>query len=124
MENLISPPKKIGLSDKDKNVMKVMQKKAAPPQKMTSPEKEKAKENLRRIIQQVKVNPQDILSGEKYAIESLKNPKMYPIAVQMAIKEGLLPPNTPVTAKIDMQVITTALTAGKLVRELMEEGKI
>jgi hypothetical protein len=124
MENLISPPKKIGLSDKDKNVMKVMQKKATPPQKMTSPEKEKAKENLRRIIQQVGVNPQDILRGEQYAKQSLKNPKMYPIAVQMAIKEGLLPPDTPVTAKIDFKVITTALTAGKLVRELMEEGKI
>ena len=102
----------------------------SPPQKkmenpqMTGKEREQSKERLRRIIQQVGVNPQDILRGETYAKQALKNPKMYPVALQAAIREGLLPPNTPISNIIDYKIISMAILAGKLTKELMQEGKI
>jgi len=87
-------------------------------------EKEQVKQRLLRIIQQVGVKPEDILRGEQYARQALKNPKMYPIALQAAIREGLLAPDTPVTNKVDFKIIAMAMTAGKLVKELQNEGKL
>ena len=57
---------------------------------MSSPEMLKAKNNLRRIIQQVGIDPQRIIQAGKYAEAALQDPKMYPMAIQNAVKSGLL----------------------------------
>jgi hypothetical protein len=91
---------------------------------MTVQQKEQAKQRLLKIIQTAGVKPQDILRGEQYARQAMKNPKMYPVAIQAAVREGLLPPDTPITNQVDYKIIAIAITAGKLTAELMQEGKL
>ena len=90
---------------------------------MSSPEMLKAKNNLRRIIKQVGINPQRIIQAGKYAEAALQNPKMYPIAIQNAVKSGLLTQEqVPKTPGVDYKLLAQGIAAGKLTEQLIKEG--
>lgn len=93
--------------------------------KTNTPEIKKAKNDLRRIIQQTGVDPQKIIQGGKYAAMAIKDPSMYQMALQMAVKDGILDPDqVPTTPGVDYALIAKAISAGKLVEELIQEGAL
>jgi len=88
-----------------------------------SPEIMKAKNDLRRIIKQVGIDPQRVIQAGKYAEAALKDPNMYSIAIQMAVKEGLLTEDqVPKEPGINWKLLAQGITAGKLTEELVQEG--
>ena len=90
---------------------------------MSSPEMLKAKNNLRRIIQQVGIDPQRIIQAGKYAEAALQDPKMYPMAIQNAVKSGLLTQEqVPKTSGVDYKLLAQGIAAGKLTEQLVKEG--
>jgi hypothetical protein len=90
---------------------------------MNSPEMLKAKNNLRRIIQQVGIDPQRIIQAGKYAETALQDPKMYPMAIQNAVKSGLLTQEqVPKTPGVDYKLLAQGIAAGKLTEQLVKEG--
>ena len=90
---------------------------------MSSPEMLKAKNNLRRIIQQVGIDPQRIIQAGKYAEAALQDPKMYPMAIQNAVKSGLLTQEqVPKTPGVDYKLLAQGIAAGKLTEQLVKEG--
>jgi hypothetical protein len=90
-----------------------------------SPEIEKAKNDLRRVIKQVGIDPQQIIQAGQYAEAALKNPSMYPMAIQNAVQAGLLTEDqVPKEPGINWKLLAQGITAGKLTAELVAEGKI
>lgn len=90
---------------------------------MSSPEMLKAKNNLRRIIQQVGIDPQRIIQAGKYAEAALQDPKMYPMAIQNAVKSGLLTQEqVPKTPGVNYKLLAQGIAAGKLTEQLVKEG--
>jgi len=125
MPNIPSPaPQKnpISAPQQDQEVMGLIQRggKSAQP-----PEVEKAKNDLRRIINQVGVDPQKIIKAGQMAEQALKNPKLYPMVIQMVIKEGLLTPDqVPKEPGINWKLLAQGITAGRLTAELVKEGAV
>ena len=125
MPNIPSPaPQKnpISAPQQDQDVMNLIKRggKGAMP-----PDVEKAKNDLRRVIKQVKIDPQVIIKAGQLAEQALKDPKMYPIAIQMALKEGLLTPDqVPKEPGINYKMLAQGITAGRLTAELLKEGAI
>lgn len=85
---------------------------------------EKAKNDLRRIIQQVGIDPQRIIKAGQYASMALKDPSMYQMAIQYAIQENLISQDDVQPGGIDYKILANGITAGKLTQELMQEGKL
>jgi hypothetical protein len=105
----------------DMAVMDAVRQKGVPKQ---TDSVEQAKERLRRIIVQTKVNPQEVIQAGKYASMALKDKTMYSMAIQVALKEGLVQPEEIQPGVIDYQLIAKAITAGKLTEQLVKEGKV
>jgi len=90
-----------------------------------SPEIEKAKNDLRRVIKQVGIDPQKVIQAGQYAEAALKNPSMYPMAIQNAVQAGLLTEDqVPKEPGINWKLLAQGMTAGKLTAELVAEGKL
>jgi len=90
-----------------------------------SPEIEKAKNDLRRVIKQVGIDPQKVIQAGQYAEAALKDPKMYPMAIQNAVQAGLLTEDqVPKEPGVNWKLLAQGLTAGKLTAELVAEGKL
>ena len=124
MDNLSPPPKKIEnptTQPINQDVANLLKNKG---KKETTPEVEQAKERLLKVMKTSNISPQTVLQAAKYANEALKNPKMYPIAIQMAIKEKLINPSDVQQGGIDYKLLASGITAGKMVQELMQEGKL
>jgi len=97
----------------------------SPPQKNSeNPQVEQAKQQLLQAIQQGQTNPTTLLKLGQYANTALKNKKMYPIVIQSAIREGLITQDDVQPGVIDYKFLSFALTAGKLTKMLIDEGKI
>jgi hypothetical protein len=123
MENLISPPKKIEnptTAPINADVMNLLKNKG---KKEKIPEVEQVKENLKKIIIQYKLDPQRLIKAGKMSEAGLRDPKMYQIAIQMAIKEGFITPQE-VQPGIDYKLLANGITVGRLTQELLSEGKI
>jgi len=88
------------------------------------PAVEKAKEQLLQVIKQYKLDPKQLIEGGKLASTALKNKEMYPIAVQHAIRQGLISPQDVAPEGIDYKLLANGITAGKLTQQLIDEGKI
>jgi hypothetical protein len=90
-----------------------------------SPEIEKAKNDLRRVIKQVGIDPQRVIQAGQFAEAALKNPAMYPMAIQNAVQAGLLTEDqVPKEPGINWKLLAQGMTAGKLTAELVAEGKL
>jgi len=106
----------------EKDVMQAVKNKGKPEQ---SPEVIKAKKDLARVIKQVGIDPQKIVEAGQYAEAALKDPNMYQVALQMALKNGILTEDQlPKEPGIDYKLLANGITAGKLTQELLAEGAI
>jgi len=105
----------------DTDVMALIKRKESPEQ---SPEVLKAKNDLRRIIKQVGIDPMRIVMAGKYAEEALTNPAMYPIAIEVAIRENLISEKDIEPGGINYKLLAAGITAGKLTQELLDEGAL
>jgi hypothetical protein len=117
MENLISPPKKIGLSDKDKNVMKVMQKKAAPPQKSDSTDIEKAKQQVELLIKQQNISPQTIVQIAEMAKQAISNKALYPMLMQYLLKNNFIDQED-IKQSYDYKLLSKLVVMGKFAQQM------
>jgi len=90
-----------------------------------SPEIEKAKNDLRRVIKQVGIDPQRVIQAGQFAEAAIKNPSMYPMAIQNAVQAGLLTEDqVPKEPGVNWKLLAQGMTAGKLTAELVSEGKL
>lgn len=105
----------------DTDVMDLIKRKDSPEQ---SPEVLKAKNDLRRIIKEVGIDPMRIVMAGKYAEEALINPSMYPIAIEVAIRENLISESDIQPGGINYNLLAAGITAGKLTQELLDEGAL
>lgn len=105
----------------DVEVMELVKRKGMPEQ---TAEVKKAKNDLRRIIKEVGIDPMRIVQAGKYAEEALVNPAMYPIAIDMAIRENLISENDIEPGGINYKLLAAGITAGKLTQELLDEGAL
>jgi len=86
---------------------------------------EKAKNDLRRVIQQVGIDPQKVIQADQFAEAAIKNPSMYPMAIQNAVQAGLLTEDqVPKEPGVNWKLLAQGMTAGKLTAELVSEGKL
>jgi|APCry1669189000_1035189.scaffolds.fasta_scaffold01070_16 DNA-binding transcriptional regulator YdaS (Cro superfamily) len=121
------PPKKSGFPDSakgplEKDVMEAVKRKGKPSR---SPQIEKAKRDLLEVIKKKNLNPQAIIHAGQLAEAAMKNPReMYQIALENAIKEGLIRPEDVQPGVVDWKVIATGVAAGNMVKEMMEEGML
>jgi len=121
---LSPPPEKMendASQQVDTDVMDLIKRKESPEQ---SPEVLKAKNDLRRIIKQVGIDPMRIVMAGKYAEEALTNPAMYPIAIEVAIRENLISEKDIEPGGINYNLLAAGITAGKLTQELLDEGAL
>ena len=88
------------------------------------PEVEQAKERILKILQTAKVNPQDLINLGKYAKQAARNPQMYPMLIDFALKNKLITPDLVKNKGVDYQLLSIGVTLGKLTEELVKEGKI
>jgi len=58
------------------------------------------------------------LAGQ-YAERALRDPAMYPVAIQMAIKENLISEEDVQPGGIDYKLLANGITAGMLTQELI-----
>ena len=108
----------------DDEVMSLIQRKGKPEPVEQTPEVKKAKNDLKRIIQQVGIDPQRIVLAGQYAERALRDPSMYPVAIQMAIKENLISESDIEPGGINYKLLAAGITAGKLTQELLDEGAL
>ena len=106
----------------EKEVMEAVKRKGKPTQPK---EVEKSKTELLNVIRQQNLDPQAIIRAGKMAEAALKNPReMYQVAVDNAIKQGLIRPQDVQPGVIDWKILGIGLTAGKLTEQLIQEGKL
>ena len=105
----------------DTDVMDLIKRKESPEQ---SPDVLKAKNDLRRIIKEVGIDPMRIVMAGKYAEEALTNPSMYPVAIEVAIRENLISESDIQPGGINYNLLAAGITAGKLTQELLDEGAL
>ena len=83
---------------------------------------EQAKEQIKKIIAEQKLDPQKIVRSGQLAEFALKDNKSYPMIVQQAIKEGLANPedaNEPMNPK----ELAGMVSAGKIAQMIIDEGQ-
>lgn len=107
----LSPPQEKSVSGK-------------PDAQMSPQNIEKAKNDLRRIIKQVGIDPQRVVEAGQMAEMALKNPKLFPVVVQKAIQANLISPQDVQPGGIDYKLLAYGITAGKMTQELLKEGKL
>jgi hypothetical protein len=77
----------------------------------------KLKSRLLKVIQTSGADPQKIIQAGKYAEMGLKSPQMYQMALDYAVKAGILTPDQlPKEPGIDYKLLANGITAGKLTR--------
>jgi len=124
-KNTPLPPEKSGFPTTQPINKDVMELVAGGKKPKQVPEVEKAKNDLRRVIKQVGVDPQKVIQAGKYAEAALKNPEMYPMAIQNAVQAGLLTQDqVPKDPGVNWQLLAQGITAGRLTAELVAEGEL
>jgi len=127
MDNTSPSPKKMenptmSTAPINQDVMELVANGGKPKQ---SADVEKTKNDLRRIIKQVGIDPQRVIQAGKYAEAALKDTKLYPMAIENAVKAGLLTEDqVPKEPGINWKLLAQGMTAGRLTAELVQEGKL
>ena len=125
MDNTSSAPKKmenpvLATQPINQDVMDLVANKGKP---KNDPKVEQAKEQIKKIIAEQKIDPQKIVRSGQLAEFALKDPKSYPMIVQQAIKEGLANPedaNEPMNPK----EFAGMVSAGKIAQMIIDEGGV
>ena len=119
------PPEKSGFPTTQPINQDVMQLVADGGKPKQSPDIEKAKNDLRRVIKQVGIDPPRVIQAGQFAEAAIKNPAMYPMAIQNAVQAGLLTEDqVPKEPGVNWKLLAQGMTAGKLTAELVAEGKL
>jgi hypothetical protein len=114
---IVAPQQKM-----DQDVMSLVERKGQP--EKPEPVKQ-AKERLLKVIQTSGADPQKIILAGKYAMQAVRNPEMYQMALSFALKNGILTSDQmPKGPGVDYTLLQNGIAAGKLTEELMKEGKL
>ena len=105
----------------DVEVMELVKRKGRPEQ---PPEVEKAKDELLKVIKDQKIDPQMLIRAGQLAEAALSDLTLYPMAVDVAIREGLISEADVGNEGINYKLLANGITAGMMVQELMEEGRL
>ena len=105
----------------DVEVMELVKRKGKPEQ---PPEVEKAKAELLKVIKDQKIDPQMLIRAGQLAEAALSDLSLYPMAVDVAIREGLIAESDVGNEGINYKLLANGITAGMMVQELMEEGRL
>ena len=120
----LSPsPEKMDFQPKeiDVEVMDLVRRKGKPEQ---PPEVEKAKAELLKVIKDQQIDPMKLIRAGQLAEAALSDATMYPMAVEVAIREGLITPEDVGDEGINYKLLANGITAGMMVQELMDEGRL
>lgn len=105
----------------DVEVMELVKRKGKPEQ---PPEVEKAKAELLKVIKDQKIDPQMLIRAGQLAEAALNDLTLYPMAVDVAIREGLIAESDVGNEGVNYKLLANGITAGMMVQELMEEGRL
>ncbi len=105
----------------DVEVMELVKRKGKPEQ---PPEVIKAKDELLKVIKDQKIDPMMLIRAGQLAEAALTDLTLYPMAVEVAIKEGLISPADVGDEGINYKLLENGITAGMMSKELMEEGRL
>jgi hypothetical protein len=105
----------------DVEVIDLVKRKGKPEQ---PPEVEKAKAELLKVIQDQQIDPMKLIRAGQLAEAALSDATMYPMAVEVAIREGLITPEDVGEEGINYKLLANGITAGMMVQELMDEGRL
>jgi hypothetical protein len=120
---LSPPPEKMDFQPKeiDVEVMDLVKRKGKPEQ---PPEVEKAKAELLKVIKDQQIDPMKLIRAGQLAEAALSDATMYPMAVEVAIREGLITPEDVGDEGINYKLLANGITAGMMVQELIDEGRL
>ena len=113
----VSPPQK-NLQNPNADVMNLIKTKGKPKH---PPEVEKAKEQIKQYIVQQKINPQMLIQVGELCSRALRDPTMYQMAVDMAVKNGIMKKEE-LGEGTNYKLLGYGITIGKLTKELVDEG--
>ena len=105
----------------DVEVMDLVKRKGKPEQ---PPEVEKAKAELLKVIKDQNIDPQMLIRAGQLAEAALNDMSLDPMAVDVAIREGLIAESDVGNEGINYKLLANGITAGMMVQELMEEGRL
>ncbi len=105
----------------DVEVMELVKRKGKPEQ---PPEVERAKTELLKVINDQKIDPMKLIRAGQLAETALNDATLYPMAVEVAIREELITPEDVGDEGINYKLLANGITAGMMVKELMEEGRL
>ncbi len=105
----------------DVEVMELVKRKGKPEQ---PPEVERAKTELLKVINDQKIDPMKLIRAGQLAEAALSDATLYPMAVEVAIREGLITLEDVGDEGINYKLLANGITAGMMVKELMEEGRL
>ncbi len=105
----------------DVEVMDLVKRKGKPQQ---PPEVEKAKTELLKVIKDQNIDPMKLIRAGQLAEAALSDATMYPMAVEVAIREGLISPEDVGEEGVNYKLLANGITAGMMVKKLMEEGRL
>jgi hypothetical protein len=102
----------------NKDVMELLSNRGKPKQ---HPEVEKAKEQIRQYITQYKIDPNMLIQVGQLCSQGLRDPTMYQMAVDMAVKNGIMKKEE-VGEGTNYKLLGIGITIGKLTEQLVQEG--
>ncbi len=105
----------------DADVMELVKRKGKPEQ---PPEVEKAKVELLKVIKDQNIDPPMLIRAGQIAEAALNDMSLYPLAVELAIREGLIAQSDVGDEGVNYKLLASGITAGMMVQELMEEGRL
>ncbi len=105
----------------DVEVMELVKRKGKPEQ---PPEVERAKTELLKVINDQKIDPMKLIRAGQLAEAALSDATLYPMAVEVAIREGLITLEDVGDEGINYKLLANGITAGMMTKELMEEGRL
>jgi hypothetical protein len=103
----------------NKDVMELVANKGKP---KADPKVEKAMAQLKEIMAKNNIQPQILVEAGKMADAALKDKSLYPMVVEMAVKQGLITPDQ-IKPGGDARLLAGASTAGKLAQMMIDQGK-
>jgi len=123
MTNIVPTPQKNPISAMqqkpiDADVMNLVKTKGKPNQ---TPEVEKAKEQIRQYITQNKIDPNILIQVGQLCSQALRDPTLYQMAVDMAVKNGIMTKEE-VGTGTNYKLLGIGITIGKLTQQIVQEG--
>jgi hypothetical protein len=119
-----SPPQKksdFSKSPASPAMMEMIKRKGQP---KSTPEVEKAKQQIKSAMQKYNVSPDTVIQIGEMAKQSVSKPVIYQMLIQKATQTGLISQNEIKPSKngMDLRLIAAAITLGKLAEMIKKEG--